>query len=136
MFMQTLPLNALEKYVYTSLSAKAGKTKVYDFVPDEAKYPFYSIGDCSLEDWSSKWDNGTMVTYHITAWSDSKGMRMVNDMANTVMETFSDSRTALDDGFVLDSVELVGVDVQRHSNGEVRFAEISLRFLITELNPR
>jgi hypothetical protein len=130
--MQKLPLNSLEKYVFETLSDSDSKIKVYDFVPDEAKYPFFSIGECSLEDWSSKTDWGVSVVYQISAWSDAKGMRQVNDMVNSVVELFIDSRTALEDNFHLKGTELVSVDVHRHENGEVRFADVSLRFLISQ----
>lgn len=123
-------MNSLEKYAFETLSTYDSKVKVYDFVPDEAKYPFFSIGECTLEDWSSKVDWGTSVVYHITAWSDAKGMKQVNDMADAVIDLFVDSRSALDDGFEIKGAELVGVEVSRHTNGEVRFADISIRFLI------
>lgn len=128
--MQKLPLNVLEKYIFTKLSDGVVKMKVYDFVPDEATYPFFSIGECALESWSSKVDWGVYVVYQITAWSDAKGMKQVNDMVDSVVEIFVGSQTALDDNFYLNGTELVSVDVHRHENGEVRFADVSLRFLI------
>jgi len=130
--MQKLPLNALEKYVYGVLSENTAQIKVYDFVPDEARYPFYSIGECSLTDWSSKRDYGSEVVYHVTAWSDAKGMKQVNDMSDTVISLFVNSPSALDYGFHIKGAELVGVDVNRHSSGEIRFADITIRFLISQ----
>jgi hypothetical protein len=122
---QSLPLNELQVYVYNTIKSITGAS-VYDHVPDDAAYPYYAIGDCTVDDKSSKTHKAVEVTHQIMMFSSSLGQKEVFTMANNVLEKFVDSLRIELNGFQIIDVQLAPCTFSK--TDEIRIGEINLRF--------
>lgn len=70
---------ALQKALYDSLTADVtlmGMVDgVYDRVPDTADYPYVTIGDLQMRNWSSKTFTGSACNVEIHSWSREGGRK-------------------------------------------------------------
>ena len=127
-----LPLNSVQKYLYDCIT-QIGSTPVYDYVPAGSAYPYFTIGDAEVDDWSSKNTYGGVVHVHIVAWSDKRGYKEVNDMADSIAQKFVNSKNLLlDENFAIEGAEFESAVVRRIDveSGELRSAEIVLKMFI------
>ncbi len=58
----------------TTLQTLVG-TRVYDAVPDDATYPYVTIGDADATEWDTKNSFGMDQMLHIHTWSRYRGQR-------------------------------------------------------------
>ena len=132
MIAMRMPINSLQKYAYTTLNT--GGNVVYNFVPANAVYPYFKIGEVEVEDWSSKVHYGGTVNLHVTCWSSTQGSKELNEMVNTVVESLVNSRSVLDDGFKLINTEFGSVATRDVpvDDGIVQVAEIILRCYVQQ----
>ncbi len=72
------------------LTAQLGGLRVYDHPPQAAAYPFVTIGESSVFDWSTGTEDGAehLVTLHV--WSRSGGKRQAYALVEQIRELLSD----------------------------------------------
>jgi len=79
------------------LTAQLGGLRVYDHPPQAAAYPFVTIGESSVFDWSTGTEDGAehLVTLHV--WSRSGGKRQAYALVEKIRELLSDQALILND---------------------------------------
>jgi hypothetical protein len=88
----------LQQAVYAALTGNAelmaAISGVYDHVPADTAFPYVTIGETTVTDWSSKTFDGQVhdVTLHI--WSRTRGRKETKEIMALLYDTLND--TALD----------------------------------------
>jgi len=71
----------------SELGALLGGTRIYDDLPQAASYPFISLGQSMLRDWSTGMEDGAehLLTLHV--WSRAGGKKQVHDIIEVIKTT-------------------------------------------------
>lgn len=79
------------------LTAQLGGLRVYDRPPQGAAYPFVTIGESSVFDWSTGTEDGAehLVTLHV--WSRSGGKREAYALVEKIRDVLHDQALMLND---------------------------------------
>ncbi len=94
---------ALQKGVFQTLAADAdllallGAARIYDDVPEDATFPFLTIGEVTERDNGTFTETATEHTFTIHAWSRAGGRKEVKDMAHLTIAALNDALIALED---------------------------------------
>lgn len=83
MIIKRIPMNALQKGVYSILSTKQ-TTPVYDDVPACAAMPYITIGAFTCKNAGNKTVDISDISLQLHIWSDYHGKAEVNGIANDV----------------------------------------------------
>ena len=83
MIIRRIPMNALQKGVYSILSTKQ-TTPVYDDVPPEAVLPYVTLGAFTCKQNGGKTSDISDISLQVHIWSEYSGKREVNEIANDV----------------------------------------------------
>lgn len=93
-------LLALQTKLYEALASHtplmSKVTGIYDDAP-KAKTPYVTIGNPTVNDWSSKTFNGEDITFTLHVWSDYKGKKEVYEIFDLLL-------TALTEPLVINDV--------------------------------
>jgi hypothetical protein len=81
----------------SGLSALLGGARVYDDPPQAASYPFVSLGQSVIRDWSTGTEDGAehMLTLHV--WSRSGGKKQVHEIIDAIKTVLHDQPLTLAD---------------------------------------
>lgn len=82
--MKRVPLNELTKAVYSRLTQHLD-TPVYDDVPPTENPPYITVGLFTCKDTSTKVNDICDVSVNLDIWSDYRGKKEVNEIANDVI---------------------------------------------------
>jgi hypothetical protein len=95
----------------SELGALLGGPRIYDDPSQAGSYPFISIGQSTVRDWSTGTEDGTehLLTLHV--WSRAGGKKQVHDIIEAIKTTLHDEPLTLVDH------ELVNL---RHEFSEAR----------------
>ena len=74
----------------TELAALLGGVRIYDAAPQAPGFPFITLGQSNLRDWSSGNEDGAEQSVTVHVWSPFGGKKHVQDIIKAV-------RTALND---------------------------------------
>lgn len=77
---------AVQEAIYARLAAALAPTKVYDHPPQQASFPYVTVGDDTQIDWDAKDAPGLEHTLTIHAWSRYRGRKEVKGLLATVVE--------------------------------------------------
>ena len=74
----------------TELGALLGGTRIYHDSPQAATYPFISLGESMLRDWSTGTEDGAehLLTLHV--WSRAGGKKQVHDIIEAIKSALHD----------------------------------------------
>ena len=80
----------------SDLAALLGGVRVYDRAPEARGFPFITLGQSALRDWSASSEDGTdqRVTVHV--WSPFGGKKHMQDVIKAVRTSLSDWPLASD----------------------------------------
>ena len=90
----------LQKAVFDALSANTDLTAVvsgiYDHVPADTAFPYVTLGETTVSDWSSKSFDGQehLLTLHV--WSRAKGRKEAKEIMALVYDTLHDAALAVE----------------------------------------
>lgn len=108
---------SLQRAIYDAIVADAavldllGAPRIYDAVPDNSPFPYLTLGETSVADWSTGTEAGEEHRLTLRVWSRAAGRREVHELMATL-------RAALHErALVLDGHRLVNL---RHEAGDVR----------------
>lgn len=95
------PAFELQKAIYTVLSGDAtllglATGGVFDCPQEDTSFPYVTIGDDTLADWSSKTFDGKEATITIHSWSEAMGreeVKKIMDRIDTLLHNGSLSMT-------------------------------------------
>jgi hypothetical protein len=72
-----------------------GGTRIYDDPPQAARYPFISLGQSLVRDWSTGTEDGAehLLTLHV--WSRTGGKKQVHDIIEAIKSSLYDQPLTL-----------------------------------------
>jgi Protein of unknown function (DUF3168) len=98
---------ALQKAVYDALTANADLTAavsgVYDHVPADTSFPYVTIGETTIADWSSKSFDGQAHALTLHIWSRARGRKEAKEIMALLYDTLHDA------ALVVEGQELVNL---------------------------
>ena len=83
MIIRRIPMNGLQKGVFSLLATKQ-TTPTYDDVPEEATFPFITLGAFTDKQTGNKTADIHDISLQIHIWSEYEGKKEVNEIANDV----------------------------------------------------
>jgi hypothetical protein len=111
-----LPQWPLQVAIYDRLSTDLD-VPVYDEVPTKAKPPYVVIGEDTGVGYGHKMANGQEVTITLHVWSETPGMSEVKDLMSQVVDSITDYRLSLGDGWSTTMPALDMADTMRDPGG-------------------
>lgn len=133
-----MPSKALRASIITALKAASqlttllGGAKIYDEPPANTSFPYISVGDWVLNDWSSQIDKGHehKITLHI--WSRDGGRAEVEVIASEILQILDDMPLTLT-GHTLVNMRHTTSLINREKDGRTYHAVVRFR-AVTEQN--
>jgi Protein of unknown function (DUF3168) len=110
----------------TALTSLLGGPKVYDQVPSAATFPYVTLGDARVIDWSTGTDNGEEHQLTLNAWSRQGGHREAHLIAGALLQALDDAALTLTD-YHLVNLRFALADVQRQADGKTYRAAVRFR---------
>ena len=124
---------ALQKAIYETLTADSTLMAlvegIYDRVPQDCAFPYISIGEAKIADWSTKTTTGTEQLISLYVCSREGGRKQ----AATIMErihTLLHNASPAVDGQALISLRFVGSSIELESDGWTYRGMVQLRALL------
>lgn len=75
----------MQRAIYARLGAVLAPVKVYDHVPQNADFPYVTLGDDTQADWSAKDARGHEHTLTLHAWSRQAGRTQVKELLGAIV---------------------------------------------------
>ena len=94
---------ALQRGIYqalansSDLTALLGGVRVYDDAPQGASFPFVTLGQSVIRDWSTGTEDGAEHNLTLHVWSRSGGKKQVHDIIEAIRAVLHDQRLVLAD---------------------------------------
>lgn len=70
--VSTSPLLPLQRAMYALLSEELS-VPVYDFIPEDAPYPYVDLGECTEMPDNDHGSYGSEITYTLHVWTEAEG---------------------------------------------------------------
>ena len=92
---------ALQRGVYQALAGSLdlttllGGVRVYDHAPQAAPYPFITLGQSVIRDWSTGTEDGAEHNLTLHVWSRSGGKKQVHEIIETIKDVLHDQPLTL-----------------------------------------
>ena len=123
---------SLQQAIYTTLSSATplidllGGPHIYDDVPQRAAFPYLTLGQSTVRDWSTGSDDGLehLLTLHV--WSRAGGRGQTHDIMAAVEGALDDQSLALD-GHRLVNLRHVLSEARREPDGVTYHGIVRLR---------
>jgi Protein of unknown function (DUF3168) len=130
---------ALQKAIYAVISTDPtlldllGAPRIYDDVPQATDPPYLTLGQSTVNDWSTGTEDGDehLLTLHI--WSLADGRRETHAIIDALRAALHDRALVLD-GHQLINLRYVYSDARREADGETYHGIVRLR-AVTEPMP-
>jgi hypothetical protein len=94
---------ALQRGIYqalagsSDLTAMLGGARIYDDAPQGAAFPFITLGQSVVRDWSTGTEDGAEHDLTLHVWSRAGGKKQVHDIIEAIKSTLHDQPLALVD---------------------------------------
>ena len=129
---ERLPLNSLQKGIYSRLTDGSFTFDVYDEVPENTATPYAEIGSCSV---ALDLETISECTTTLHAFSDTAGNKQCNDMLEMAIESLTSSALTLDEDFsqALGRLELAEIFKEYHADGKlIRHGVLRFRWILSD----
>lgn len=83
--------------VHQPLLDLLGGEKIYDHMPKETPFPYVTIGQSEMRDWSTASDLGHEHLLRLHVWSREIGSREIQLIGEEIISTLHDASLLLDD---------------------------------------
>ncbi len=130
--MPTAAAAALRAAIHDALAADAALTallggpKVYDEVPRAAAFPYVTLDDARVSDWSTASDDGEEHQLTLNAWSRQGGHREAHMIAGALLQALDDAPLTLADHRLV-NLRFALTDVRREPDGRTYRALVRFR---------
>ena len=114
------------------LTSLLGAPRVYDEPPREAVFPYVTLGEARVTDWSTGTERGEEHQLTLHAWSRQGGHKEAHLVAGAVLQALDDAPLTLS-GHRLVNLRFALVDVRREADGRTYHALVRFR-AVTEPN--
>ncbi|MFO1169356.1 MAG: DUF3168 domain-containing protein [Hyphomicrobiaceae bacterium] len=101
--MPLSPEWSLQKAVFAALAADApltgliGASRIHDDAPQQAAFPYLTLGQSTARDWSTATDDGAEHVLTIHVWSRAAGKKEAHAIMRAVRQTLHDQPLTLED---------------------------------------
>ena len=109
-----------------ALTALLGGAHVYDEPPRRAVFPYVTIGEARVSDWSTGSDRGEEHQLVLHAWSRQGGHREAHLIAGALLQALDDAPLTLS-GHALINLRFSVADVRREADGRTCHALVRFR---------
>jgi hypothetical protein len=109
-----------------ALVATLGGAKIYDEPPREAAFPYVTLGEMRISDFSSGSPPGLEHQLTLHAWSRQGGQREAHVIAGALLHALDDAPLALS-GHRLVNFRFAVADVRREADGRTYHALVRFR---------
>jgi len=109
-----------------ALSALLGGPNVYDEVPRETAFPYVTLGECRVTDWSTGSEAGEEHQLTLHAWSRQGGHREAHEIAGALLQALDDAPLMLE-GQHLVNLRFALADIRREADGRTYHALVRFR---------
>lgn len=108
------------------LTSLLGGARVYDEVPQSAAFPYVTLGDAKVSDWSTATEAGEEHQLTLHAWSRQGGHREAHVIAGALLQALDDAPLSLD-GHRLVNLRFSVADIRREADGRTYRAQVRFR---------
>lgn len=123
---------ALQKSIYETLLQDAGvigllgAPRIYDDVPQRSPFPYLTLGQSTLRDWSTGTEEGDehLLTLHV--WSRAEGRHEAHEIMQALREALHDRALVLE-GHNLVNLRHELSEARREADGETYHGIVRLR---------
>lgn len=109
-----------------SLAAILGGPKIYDEPPKSAAFPYVTLGEARVSDFSTGSEEGAEHQLTLHAWSREGGHREAHLIAGALLQALDDAPLPLA-GHRLVNMRFAVADVRRESDGRTYHAFVRFR---------
>jgi hypothetical protein len=117
----------------TPLTALLGGPKVYDVPPRAAEFPYVTLGEARVSDFSTGTEPGEEHQLTLHAWSQQGGHKEAHLVAGALLQALDDAPLMLTDHRLV-SFRFALADVRRENDGRTYHALVRFR-AVTEPQP-
>jgi hypothetical protein len=111
-----------------ALTTLLGGARVYDEVPRDAAFPYVTLGEARIADWSTGTEPGLEHQLTLHAWSRQGGHREAHEIAGALLQALDDAPLVLD-GHQLVDLRFALADIRRETDGRTYHALVRFRAL-------
>jgi hypothetical protein len=123
---------SLQRAVYDTLAADAvvtgllGGPRIFDDVPQKTPFPYVTLGQSIVRDWSTGTETGDehLLTLHV--WSRAEGRREAHELLAALRAVFHETALTLD-GHRLVNLRHELTEARREADGETYHGIVRLR---------
>ena len=114
-------------------TALAAKVKgIFDEVPPNQAFPYVTLGEDTVVDWSTKTNDGEEITHTLHVWSKYAGKKETKEILSLVLEAVTRQPLALAGGFSIDFSALDFMEVFIDEDGITKHGVLRLRFKVKQ----
>jgi uncharacterized protein DUF3168 len=123
---------SLQQAIFTALSTSTALVnyldgaKIYDDMPEQTPFPYVTIGQSLMTDWSTASDQGREHLLRLHVWSRSTGSSEVQLITEEIINILHDVSLNLTDN-VLVNMRFSGVDMLRDRDGKTHHSILRFR---------
>jgi hypothetical protein len=110
----------------SALNALLGGPKVYDEPPRAAAFPYVTLGETRVLDWSTGTDTGEEHQLTLHAWSRQGGHREAHLITGALLQALDDASLTLADHRLI-NFRFAVADVRRDADGRTYHALVRFR---------
>lgn len=126
----------LQQALYTRLTTDsalmARVTGVFDAVPDGQDFPYVTVGEDTVVDWSTKTNSGEEITHTLHVWSRYAGKKEAKEILSLVLDAITKQPLVLAGGFSVDYTALDFMEIFTDEDAVTRHGVLRLRFKILQ----
>lgn len=109
-----------------ALTTLLGGPKVYDDAPASAAFPYVTLGEARVTDWSTATEAGEEHQLTLNAWSRQGGHREAHLIAGALLQALDDAPLTLADHRLV-NLRFALADVRREADGKTYRAAVRFR---------
>ncbi|MEA2936833.1 MAG: hypothetical protein QOC56_337 [Alphaproteobacteria bacterium] len=110
----------------TRRTAILGAPRIYDEPPKGVSFPYVTLGEARISDWSTGSEGGQEHQLTLHAWSRQGGHREAHLVAGALLQALDDANLALTDHRLV-NLRFALADVRRESDGRTYHALVRFR---------
>lgn len=111
---------AFYKQLSEDVALKSKVTGVYDYVDENTKFPYVTIGDPTVTPFPTKTSHGEEVLVNLHVYSKYKGKGEAFGILNLMVQAATKSDLQLEGGFSVFRMELEGINVITDIDGKTK----------------
>jgi hypothetical protein len=109
-----------------ALTALLGSAKIYDEPPREAPFPYVTLGEARVADFSTGTEPGEEHQITLHAWSRQGGHRQAHLISGALLQALDDAPLTLTDHRLV-NLRFAVADVRREADGRTYHALVRFR---------